>query len=411
MKLFSLKTYLVNLAFLAFLAFSSCQTMDQKAAKIHDHAFTIDTHVDTPYHLLDSTFDIGAYHDYKPGGTCVDFPRMKAGGLDGIFFAVFTSQRERTQENILAARNKADELIDSIYAACKKYPQLAKVATSVLDGYEIEKQGKRAIYIGMENVFPIGTDLLEIERYYKKGVRYITLCHTSNNDICDSSTDRLGPEFNGLSDFGTQVLKEMNRLGILVDVSHVSDSSFYDVLKLSKTPVIASHSCARAICSNPRNLNDDMLIALAKNGGVIQMCILDDYVKAPDKYSERYKKELELRERYRNAGKMSKEEEAKIWTEWRQMQADYPKEKPTVADAVDHIDHIVNLIGIDYVGIGTDFDGGGGLKDCADASQMMNITKELLKRDYSIEDIHKIWGGNFMRVFSEVENYSAKASI
>ncbi|NOU62198.1 dipeptidase [Marinifilum caeruleilacunae] len=393
---------------LLLIGMSSCKNVEEKAAEIHNHAFTIDTHVDTPYHLLNKDFNISEYHPYEAGGSRVDFPRMKEGGLDGIFFAAFTSQRERSEENILIAREKADELIDSIYAACNKYSDMAEVALDVADGYRLEREGKRAIYIGLENGFPIGTEISEVERYYNKGVRYITLCHTSNNDICDSSTDREGPEFNGLSKFGEEVVKEMNRLGILIDVSHISDSSYYDVIELSSAPIIASHSCARAICDNPRNLSDDMLKALAKNGGVIQMCILDDYVKAPNKNSERYQKEMELRERYRKAGKMTKEEEQKIWAEWRQMQIDYPKEKPSVADAVDHIDHIVKVIGIDYVGIGTDFDGGGGLKDCADVSQMMNITIELLKRGYTKEEIHKIWGGNFMRVFKQVEDLAEK---
>lgn len=393
--------------FLLF-CFASCKTQEEKAAEIHNHAFTIDTHVDTPYQLLNKDFNISEYHAYKRGGSCVDFPRMKKGGLDGIFFAAFTSQRDRTAENIQFAREKADELIDSIYAACDKYSELAEVALNVADGYRLEKEAKRAIYIGLENGFPIGTEISEVERYFKKGVRYITLCHTSNNDICDSSTDSHGAEFDGLSKFGEEVVKEMNRLGILIDVSHISDSSFYDVIKLSTSPVIASHSCARTICDNPRNLSDEMLKALAENGGVIQMCILDDYVKAPDKNSERYEKEMELRERYRKMGKVTKEEEQKIWAEWKQLQIDYPKNKPTVADAVDHIDHIVKVIGIDYVGIGTDFDGGGGLKDCADVSQMMNITIELLKRGYSREDIHKIWGGNFMRVFQQVEDLAEK---
>ena len=408
MKLFELKAIFLSFLFLSNLVFTSCESFEQKAAKIHNHAFTIDTHVDTPYHLLDKDFNIAEYHEYTPGGSRVDFLRMKEGGLDGIFFAAFTSQRDRTEENIQIAREKADELIDSIHSACKQHNQLAEVATSVEDGYRLEKEGKRAIYIGLENGFPIGTTISEVERYYDKGVRYITLCHTSNNDICDSSTDRKGSEFNGLSEFGEQVVKEMNRLGILIDVSHISDSAFYDVINLSKTPVLASHSCVRAVCDSPRNLNDDMLKALAENGGVIQMCILDDYVKAANKNTERYKKELDLRERYRKAGKMTPEEEKKIWDEWRQLQIDYPKEKPTVADAVDHIDHIVKTIGVDYVGIGTDFDGGGGLKDCVDVSQMMNITIELLKRDYSAEDIHKIWGGNFMRVFKEIELYAKR---
>ena len=401
------KIHSLTLLLPIFLLFASCQSIDEKAEKIHNHAFTVDTHVDTPYHLLNKDFDIGVAHPFKKGGSRVDFPRMKEGGLDGIFFAAFTSQRERTEENILAARSKADELIDSIYSACTKNKDQAEVALSVADGYRIEKDGKRAIYIGLENGFPIGTEISEVERYYNKGVRYITLCHTSNNDIFDSSTDKNGEEFNGVSTFGEQVVDEMNDLGILIDVSHISDSSFYDVLTLSKSPVIASHSCARAICDSPRNLTDDMLKALSKNGGVIQMCILDDYVKAPDTTTIGYKKELELRERYRKAGKMTEEEEQKIWDEWRQMQIDYPKDKPTVADAVDHIDHIVKLVGIDYVGIGTDFDGGGGLKDCVDVSQMMNITKELLRRDYSEEEIGKIWGGNFMRVFKRVEELAS----
>lgn len=405
------KVYLAGLFISLITVLSSCESLDQKAAKIHNHAFTIDTHVDTPYYLLDKDFDIAVAHPFVNGGSRVDFPRMKEGGLDGIFFAAFTSQRERTSENILVARSKADELIDSIYAACQKNSDLAEVALSVEDGYRLEKEGKRAIYIGLENGFPIGEDISEVERYFNKGVRYITLCHTSNNDICDSSTDKNGAEFNGLSSFGEEVVPKMNDLGILIDVSHISDSSFFDVMKQSKTPVIASHSCARAICDNPRNLTDEMLVALAENGGVIQMCILDDYVKAPDATTVGYKKELELRARYRNAGKMSEEEEDKLWDEWRQMQIDYPKDKPTVADAVDHIDHIVKLIGIDYIGIGTDFDGGGGLKDCVDASQMMNITKELLKRKYSKEEISKIWGGNFMRVFKEVEEYANSKKI
>jgi len=405
------KNYLTCLFIAIISVLSSCESTEEKAVKIHSHAFTIDTHVDTPYHLLDDKFDVGIFHPFVRGESRVDFPRMKAGGLDAIFFAAFTSQRERTPENILAARNKADELIDSVYSACKKNADQAQVAFCVADGYRLEKEGKRAIYLGLENGFPIGTDISEVERYFANGVRYITLCHTSNNDICDSSTDGYGAEFNGLSEFGEEVVLKMNDLGILIDVSHISDSSFYDVLQLSKTPVIASHSCARAVCDNPRNLTDDMLKALAKNGGVIQMCILDDYVKAPDTTTLRYQKELKLRARYRKAGKMSKEEEEKIWAEWKQLQIDYPKEEPTVADAVDHIDHIVNLVGIDHVGIGTDFDGGGGLKDCVDVSQMMNITKELLRRNYTSEEIGKIWGGNFMRVFAKVEEFAAKQKM
>ncbi|PCH70591.1 MAG: hypothetical protein COC06_04235 [Bacteroidales bacterium] len=170
--------YLTGLFISLITVLSSCQSEEQKVAEIHNHAFTIDTHVDTPYHLLDKDFDIAIAHPFVNGGSRVDFPRMKEGGLDGIFFAAFTSQRERTDENIRTARMKADELIDSIYAACNKNKELAEVALSVEDGYRLEKEGKRAIYIGLENGFPIGEDISEVERYFKKGVRYITLCDT-----------------------------------------------------------------------------------------------------------------------------------------------------------------------------------------------------------------------------------------
>jgi membrane dipeptidase len=203
-------------------------------------------------------------------------------------------------------------------------------------------------------------------------------------------------------------VKEMNRLGMLIDVSHISDSAYFDVLKLSKTPVIASHSSARAICDNPRNFSDEMLYALKENGGVIQICILSDYVKTPPSYPERDSAFQALREKYNHFEGLTEEQYNQAGKDWRALGRKYPKELATVANAVDHIDHVVKTIGIDYVGIGTDFDGGGGLKDCKDASELKNITLELLKRGYSKEEIKKIWGENFLRVFRAVES---KASV
>jgi membrane dipeptidase len=269
-----------------------------------------------------------------------------------------------------------------------------------MDAYRIEDLGKRAIFIGVENGFPLGLDLNIVEVFYNKGARYITLCHTKNNDICDSSTDTT--EHNGLSAYGEEVVLEMNRLGMMVDVSHISDSSFYDVINLSKTPVIASHSCARAICDNPRNLNDDMLKKLAENGGVIQMCILSDYVKAPKPYPERDSAQNTLRVKYRGFDDLTKEEMAMARKEWYAIDTIFPRKLATVSDAVDHIDHMVKVAGIDHVGIGTDFDGGGGLADCQDVSQLGNITLELVNRGYSEDEIQKIWGGNIMRVLQKV---------
>lgn len=394
-ELFAALSLLLNIT-----AFS--QEMNNHVMEIHNKALTVDTHCDTPMNMVDDGLDVGVRNQAPQSR--VDFPRMKEGGLDAMFFAAFTSQRERTPENIEKAFHLANEMIDSVYSACRKYHDMAEVATSAADAEKLEKLGKRAIYIGMENGFPIGRDIQRVKEFYNRGVRYITLCHSSNNDICDSSTDKKGPEHNGLSHFGKKVVKEMNRLGMLVDVSHISDQSFFDVLKVTKAPIIASHSSVRAIAHHNRNMTDEMIKALAKNGGVIQICLLDVYVKDPDTTSVRYQKEKELRQVYATRyEKMTEAERTELRARWRSLNEKYPKDLPTVSDLVDHIDHVKNLVGIDYVGIGSDFDGGGGLADCADVSQFPNITAEMLKRGYTEEEIQKVWGGNFFRVFREVE--------
>jgi len=238
------------------------------------------------------------------------------------------------------------------------------------------------------------------------GANYITLCHTRNNQICDSSTDTT--EHNGLSSFGEEVVGKMIELGIMIDVSHISDSSFYDVIELSEVPIIASHSCARAICDNPRNLTDDMLVKLADNGGVIQLCILSDYVKEIEQDPLRDSLKQAVREKHNNFKDLTDDQWKDARKDWYAVDSIAPRKLATVSDAVDHIDHIVELIGIDYIGIGTDFDGGGGLADCVDVSQLPNITKELVARGYSEDEIRKIWGGNLMRVMSEVQELIIK---
>jgi len=376
------------------------KTPEEIAKEIHNRVLTVDSHTDTPWALLKGDFDLSERHDYKKDRSRVDFPRMIEGGLDAIFFASFVGQRERNDSTYQWAYNRAMEQIDSIHSHVNFRSEIAEIAVSPEDAYRIESLGKRAIFIGIENGFPLGLDLNNVEVFYNKGARYITLCHTKNNDICDSSTD--STEYNGLSVYGEDVVAEMNRLGMMVDVSHISDSSFYDVINLSKTPIIASHSCARAICDNPRNLNDDMLKKLAENGGVIQMCILSDYVKAPEPYPERDSAQNALRIKYRGFDDLTKEEMAMARKEWYAIDTIFPRKLATVSDAVDHIDHMVKVAGIDHVGIGTDFDGGGGLADCQDVSQLGNITLELVKRGYSEEEIRKIWGGNIMRVLQKV---------
>ena len=385
------------------------EQLQKKALAIHDRVLTVDTHVDTPYQLLNPEYDIGKPHDPRKGGGKVDLPRMKQGGLDAIFFAVFVGQDKRTPENNRKAKERALRQFEAIHKMFKQHPRLAESALTADDAYEIEKRGKRAIFIGVENGFPLGNDLSLVKKFHEMGARYITLCHTRNNDICDSSTDRNGPEHKGLSSFGEKVVKEMNKAGLMIDVSHASDDTFYDVLKISRTPVIASHSCARAICDNPRNLDDNMLKKLAEKGGVIQMCILSAYVKQPEPNPARDAAIKALREKYKNFGKLSEKEREKARSEWHAVYEKYPQTLATVSDVVDHIDHIVKVAGIDHVGIGTDFDGGGGVDGCFDVSEMGNITIELVKRGYSEEQIRKIWGGNVMRVLREVETFAKKS--
>jgi membrane dipeptidase len=375
---------------------------DDVALKIHELVLTVDTHTDTPWELLQEGFDLNERHDYKETRTRLDFPRMKEGGLDAVFFAAFVGQGEWTAEAYGKAQGKCLQQIDSIHAHLARSSHSAGLAFSPREAYALEKEGKRTVFIGIENGYPVGEDLANLSLFYDRGARYITLCHSKNNHICDSSNDTT--EHNGLSEFGVEVVREMNRLGIMVDVSHASDSSFYNVLKVSTVPVIASHSCARALCDNPRNLSDDMLRKLAENGGVVQMCILSDYVKTPEPNPERDNAFQAIRAKYGNYSDRTEEQQKQARKEWRTADSLYPRTLATVADAVDHIDHMVEVAGIDHVGIGTDFDGGGGLADCMDVSQLGNITIELVKRGYSEEEIRKIWGGNIMRVMQQVED-------
>jgi membrane dipeptidase len=378
----------------------------ENASEIHARLFTVDSHVDTPLRLLRSDYNLGERHEANQGK--VDFIRMREGGLDAIFFAVFVGQRELTDKGYEKARKRALALFSAIDSSLNRHPNLASLALSPEDAYRLEDEDKRAVFIGMENGYPLGKDLSLVKSFHDLGSRYITLCHTKHNQICDSSTDDNGPLHGGLSEFGKQVVAEMNKLGMMIDLSHASDQSFYDVLKVTKAPVIASHSCARAVCDHPRNLSDDMLLALKKNGGVIQMCILSAYVKTPPVDAKRDSAVAAFWQRNENYDEMTEEEQKRVWQEWRQLNRDYPEPLATISDMADHIDHIVSVAGIDHVGIGTDFDGGGGLEDCRDVSEMPAITRELLRRGYSVDDLEKIWGGNLMRVMREVQSLSAQ---
>jgi membrane dipeptidase len=382
--------------------------LQRKAARIHAKALTIDSHNDSPMWFTDTMYNFAEDHRGKRPRNRVDIPGMEAGGLDAAFFAVFVGQGERNEAGNERALKQAIVTFEAIDRNIKLHAGKVSKTISVSDAKQITKQGKRSIFIGVENGYPIGNDLPNIKKFYDRGARYITLCHTKNNDICDSSTDTT--EYGGVSEFGRAVIAEMNRLGMMVDVSHVSDKSFYNAIQWSKTPVIASHSCARALWDNPRNLSDDMLRALAGNGGVIQMCILSSYVKTPLPDPQRDSAQAALRIKYRGFRDLSEDEMNQARHEWYAIDDLYPQELATVSDVVDHIDHIVKVAGIHHVGIGTDFDGGGAVTGCEDASEMGNITLELVRRGYSSREIRLIWGKNLLRVMKSVEKQAYKSS-
>lgn len=391
---------------LAFIFLAGCSTTEEKlvkqAERIHREILTVDTHCDTPMRLMEENFDLGVRNEKG----CVDFPRMNEGGLDAEFFAVFIGQGPRNDSTYNLVHAEALSILEAIHKNVEKNSSMAEIALSAADANKLKRSGKIAAFIGVENGYPIGRELSRVKEFYDLGARYITLCHSSNNDICDSSTDPAGPENNGLSSFGADVVREMNRLGMMVDVSHISDKSFFDVISTSKAPVIASHSSCRSLCSSPRNLTDDMLQALKANGGVIQICILSNYIKTPEPNPELDARMKELREKYGDFSKLS-DDQKKAMREERWEIYNKLRKLANVSDVVDHIDHVVQVIGIDYVGIGTDFDGGGGVEGCMTVAEMKNITIELLRRGYIKAEIEKIWGGNVMRVLTDVQKIAA----
>jgi membrane dipeptidase len=353
--------------------------------------------------MIEPGFDMAERHDPKETGSKVDYPRMKEGDLDAIFFAAFVAQDIRDDDGNSRAKALCVQMIDSIITSTKKNSDIVGLALNPDDAYALEKEGKRAIYIGIENGYPIGKDISNVELYFKKGVRYITLVHSTNNDLADSATDSKGPEHGGISDFGSKVLSEMNRLGIMVDISHGNDSVFYDAIKLSKAPIIATHSNARAVTNHKRNMTDEMLKLMADNGGVVQLTMLSSYLREAPPNIKLDSAVNKLRASMKPISEMTMGDKKAMRQSFQELNKKYPDPPATVKHVVDHIDHIIKIAGIDHVGIGCDFDGGGGIEGVFDASEVMNITIEMVRRGYTEEQIEKIWGGNLIRVFKEVQ--------
>jgi membrane dipeptidase len=392
-----------------------------RAEVIHEAVVTMDTHVDIGGTYGTPEVDPCAGTDSK-----VDIPKMEAGGLDLVFLAAYVGQGPRTPEGHEAAKAAALNKFSAIHRVAEEMcPQRVEIAYRADDVGRIHAAGKRMFVIGIENGYPIGHDLSLVKEYYDLGARYITLTHNGHNDIADSTNPRenLGDEeeeHGGLSEFGRDVVAEMNRLGIFVDVSHASKKTMMQAAELSEAPIMASHSGASGLADVSRNLDDEQLQALKENGGIIQIVALGSFLHVYP--SERGEAMQALREEFgmldRGALRdLSEEERAEYQARMETVRPDYEARieelrarwpEPTVSTMVDHIDYVVDLIGIDHVGVGTDFDGGGGIPGFNDASEASNLTVELVRRGYTEDEIRKIWGGNLLRAWREVEAVAAR---
>lgn len=323
-----------------------------KTRRVHHHILTLDSHEDTPMF-----FGQGVRFDHRDEHVLVDLHKMSEGMLDAGIMVAYLPQKERDEASLKIATKMADDILDQLEAMVEAHPESAAIAHTPFDLYRLKRLGKKAVMMGIENGYAIGRDLSNIERFRRRGIVYMTLCHNGDNDICDSC--RGNAEHGGLSDFGREVVKEMNRVGLMVDLSHAAESSFWDALATSETPIVCSHSSCRSLCDHPRNLTDQQMRALAEKGGVMQVTIYNGF--------------------------LVKEGQA------------------TIKDVVRHINHAVEVMGIDHVGIGTDFDGDGGVPGVASASELPNLTKELLREGYSAADLRKLWGENFLRVMTQCQ--------
>ncbi len=381
-----------------------------RARAVHDRAFTIDTHLDTPGSLRRPGWDIGQRHDVATDYTQCDFPRMREGGLDAGVFAVYLAQGPRTPEGFAKARDDALKIFLTVREAVASHPNDCALALTAADGPRIAVTGKRAIYLSIENGYPIGRDLSLVRTYYSMGARIIGITHFTNNDLGDSATDPKGPEWGGLSPLGKEVVHECNRLGAIVDGSHASDAVLTQLIETSATPVILSHSGVRAIGDHPRNISDDLLRALAKSGGVIQMNTLSAYLVPTPPNPERNAALQKLMSRFNALGDPTPAQQAQFVVDRKKVEEKYPVIRATFDDFLRHLFHAIEVAGADHVGIGADMDGGGGAIGLEDVSAYPKITYALLKKGYSESDIDKIWGGNFLRLLATAEAYAKKAA-
>jgi membrane dipeptidase len=373
----------------------------QQAHDLHFSSIVIDTHDDTTQRLMDPKFDLGVRHD--DGG--IDIPRMREGGLSAIFFSIYVPG------TIIGppAVQRALDQINAVRDVIAKYPNDLVLCTTANEIRAAKAHNKIAVLMGVEGGHMINDSLANLDKFYALGVRYMTLTHMVNTSWADASTDK--PAHNGLSEFGKQVIREMNRLGVMVDISHVSDKTFYDVLAVSRAPVIASHSSCRALCNAPRNMSDAMIKALAAKGGVIQINyhvgFLSQKFQDAQRANPQLGKDIEAESKKRCGGSEACQliEADKVT---REMVAEGKLPRVDWTEIIDHIDHAVKLVGADHVGLGSDFDGADMPYGLEDAAHLPQITAALLAKGYSAGDIRKILGGNTLRLMQDVEAAAQK---
>jgi membrane dipeptidase len=371
----------------------------ERARKLHASAVVLDTHVDTPQRLLFEKFDLGK----RDAEGHLDIPRMREGGLNAVFMSIWTPSQVNGPKGV----KRALDLIDAVREQVQRHSQELALATTAEEVRRARAQGKIAVLMGMEGGHMIDDDLGLLRIYAALGVRYLTLTHGSNTNWADSSTD--DPKHNGLTPFGRSVVRELNRLGVLVDISHVSDKTFYDALEASRAPLIASHSSCRALCNHKRNMTDDMIRALAKKGGVIQINYNTGFLS--QEYAEAYRRIAdEIKAKDSEADKLYGENMAPVIRANERIRREFTAagKLPRVSweRIVAHIDHVVKLVGVDYVGLGSDFDGATMPEGMEDCSKLERITEALLRKGYSEADIRKILGENTLRVLEQAERVS-----
>lgn len=401
-----MKALFYSSALAVALSLGACASSPDPRA-LHERILTLDTHLDTPAHFARPGWTITDRHTFPEDVSQVDLPRMIEGGLDGGFWVVYTPQGPRTPEGNARALAAASARLASIHSMIAANSGAFELALRSEDAARIASSGKRVVYISVENSYPLSGRLDLLPAWYDRGVRMIGPVHTANNDFADSATDRSGPQWNGLSPAGRELVRQANRLGMIVDLSHASDAAFDQALELSATPIILSHSGPSAVYMHPRNIDDERLRRLAAKGGVIQVNALGSYLRELPPAPERQAAVTALRARYGAVENLNAEQLAAYEAERIAIERQYPAPQADFEDYMRHLMHVLQLIGPDHVGIGADWDGGGGVAGMNDISQIPRITERLVAAGYSQEDIAKIWGGNVIRLLRTAEDYAA----